>query len=233
MPLSALAIHGTTRLSQNHLTWLLEIMPDLICKINKFKIQDDISRTVVGHALARFMISKTQHVPFQSFTIVTNKYGKPSFKECNIEFNVSHSSEYVVCAIDSVPIGIDIEKIIPVQPSIISMFTSSEKDYILSQDDFLSAFFRIWTLKESYIKAIGTGLSTPLNHFSVIKNGDVIPTIVNSFLPKLSFSEFNIAPNYICSLCSRDALRSKQIEQISIEDFITHLQCHHKAITMI
>jgi 4'-phosphopantetheinyl transferase len=57
-------------------------------------------------------------------------------------------------------------------------FTDEEINYINGQReaDILSRFYEVWTLKESYIKAIGLGLSCPLRFFSVCINANGYPT---------------------------------------------------------
>ena len=97
-------------------------------------------------------------------SILKNKYigeyhidesGKP-ISETEF-FNVSHSSEVVVLVEDVVPIGIDIEKIRPVEDDLVNYATNeSERSYVKDE----KAFFEIWTNKEALVKALGTGIKT-------------------------------------------------------------------------
>lgn len=68
-------------------------------------------------------------------------------------------------------VGIDIEKVRPVQPTKLAKYCFSAREQaelVLSRDDEqLRAFFRGWVRKESFIKALGLGLSYPLNGFDV------------------------------------------------------------------
>ncbi|MDY6426445.1 MAG: 4'-phosphopantetheinyl transferase superfamily protein, partial [Bacteroidales bacterium] len=87
-------------------------------------------------------------------------------------------------------------------------FTSEEYDLIKSQktDELQTKmFFRIWTLKESFVKCIGTGLSTPLNEFSIIPDwhGKITlnQTISNS---EYNFVELNLDDGYKYSVCVKD-----------------------------
>ena len=94
--------------------------------------------------------------------ILKNKYvgeyrvdenGKPVSD--HFYFNISHSDGAVVFIKDDYPIGIDIEKIRPVEDGLIDFISSKEeRDYIKAPSDF----FEIWTNKESLSKAIGTGI---------------------------------------------------------------------------
>lgn len=101
--------------------------------------------------------------------ISTGLHGKPQV--AGIEFNLSHSGDLVVYAISDRPIGIDIERIRSMELSgiIQRFFTSNEFAtwQKLPPSEQSAAFFRTWTVKEAYLKAIGTGLYTPLSAVEV------------------------------------------------------------------
>ena len=102
-----------------------------------------------------------------------NKYGKPHLSyNFPLQFNLSNSRSmalYVV-AMDR-EVGIDVEYIkkdIHVD-RIAKRFFSPEESTVLQKlpvEEKLEGFYRLWTLKEAYIKAIGHGLSFPLNRFT-------------------------------------------------------------------
>ena len=83
-------------------------------RVDRFHFYDDKKRTVAGEMLARKAIAEWCGVAPESITFETTKNGKPYAKNLTVEFNISHSDDMVVCAIDSKPIGIDIEKIRPI-----------------------------------------------------------------------------------------------------------------------
>ena len=67
------------------------------------------------------------------------------------------------------PLGIDIQRLRPVSPDLyLRFFTKEECEYILSksEENRTTAFFELWTLKESYLKATGLGLTLALSAFS-------------------------------------------------------------------
>lgn len=109
---------------------------------------------------------------FSEFELTFNKYGKPSVGN-GIHFNISHTRGFVCCAVSDVPVGIDAEYIRKTDPALINKVCSaSEKEAILSSDDVCSEFFKYWTLKESYIKMLGVGLSFPLNKINFDLSGE-------------------------------------------------------------
>ena len=115
--------------------------------------------------LSRFKVEETKKEKASSL-IFKNKYvgeyhlnefGKPLSEDVN--FNISHSKGVVVFVKDNIPIGIDIEKIRPVENSLVEYISSNEeREYIKSDINF----YEIWTNKESLTKAIGTGIKTKI-----------------------------------------------------------------------
>jgi 4'-phosphopantetheinyl transferase len=102
--------------------------------------------------------------------------GKPAVEQSNIQnniqFNLSHSGDRAVYAISAQdPIGIDLEYIHPIAAAdLVDRFFSAQEQTIfhsLPVSLQQSAFFHAWTQKEAYLKACGTGLSTPLDQIEV------------------------------------------------------------------
>ena len=101
-------------------------------------------------------------------------YGRPSLPGV-LEFNISHSGEYVLCASSrDRTVGVDIEQIKPVDfDHFRDVMTGRQWEEIYEADDPLRKFFTYWTIKESVIKADGKGLSIPLQDIE-IRDGFVI-----------------------------------------------------------
>lgn len=101
--------------------------------------------------------------------IITNEHGKPYLRAGEVKFSLSHSGRLVAVALCDEEIGLDIQEKAEYNPKLAArFFTDDEQAYIEQSADKGAAFTEIWSKKESYIKAIGTGLSTPLNSFSVM-----------------------------------------------------------------
>lgn len=84
-------------------------------------------------------------------------------------FNITHSGEYVLCAIsDSMGLGIDIEQVRDIEPGdFLHCFTAAEWLAIRHATDPLAEFYRYWTRKEAVMKADGRGMYIPLQSFDV------------------------------------------------------------------
>ena len=129
-------------------------------KINRFCFDDDKKRSVFGEMLAKSMISESLSVPIESIVLKADKNGKPYAEGLDIHFNISHSADLVICAVEFSPVGIDIEKIAEVKNNLISFVcTENEKNYVLENDaQKQNRFFEIWTAKEAYVKFKGSGI---------------------------------------------------------------------------
>jgi 4'-phosphopantetheinyl transferase len=102
--------------------------------------------------------------------IIRGENGKPSIAGYpDFYFNISHSGDYVVMAYGNIPVGVDVERLRDKESHIAKRcFTEEEFSYISqTADKHGERFFKIWTMKESYLKLTGQGISVPLNSFCV------------------------------------------------------------------
>lgn len=130
---------------------------------------------VVARALLRTQLSRYTNTPISDWIFEANRFGRPNIAEPihhrHMRFNLSHTNGLVACAIASeCEIGVDIENVtreLDVFGLSKSFFAPPETEALarLAPDLARSRFFSYWTLKESYIKARGMGLSLPLDAF--------------------------------------------------------------------
>jgi len=155
----------------------------------------------------------------------TNFYGKPYImSDPHFNFNLSHSGDFVVCAVASTDVGVDIEKFSKIDVDALSeqLFTPDEQ-CILQSYTYLEKqafFFKIWTAKESYVKCRGMGLNIALNSFDVTE--DYIYTSEKKFTPYKLF-RFVMDETYQLTACSIDSLVDYNIKYID----------HHSIIELI
>ena len=145
----------------------------------RFRFQRHGHRFTVTRALVRTTLSLYANVGPETWRFVTNQYGKPAIEETmnpeGIRFNVSHTRGLIVVALVlKHDIGVDVENterrsdIARIanryfsKPEAEDLKAVAEKNGTRARE----RFFRYWTLKESYIKACGKGLSMPLDRFS-------------------------------------------------------------------
>ena len=104
-----------------------------------------------------------------------DKYGKPYLKNySDVYFNLSHSQEYVACAVSDSPVGVDIEYVADIDLNLAKQFFyGTEYEYILDNKDKNKAFFELWVLKESYMKMTGLGFRLALDEFCIEINDEI------------------------------------------------------------
>jgi 4'-phosphopantetheinyl transferase len=140
------------------------------------RFKDGILRNAntITRALLRTVLSRYENCPPQRWEFGAHDHGRPyiASPDTDLHFNLSHTSEWVVCAISRIPvIGVDIERCnraVEVRRLAKRFFSPREYRDMLDcpAEDRKQRFFDYWTLKESYIKARGEGISLGLGKFS-------------------------------------------------------------------
>ncbi len=147
---------------------------DELDRAKRFRFKKDRDHFITGRAVLRLLLSKylQQTVPKISF-LYTEK-GKPFVSNpIDLQFNLSHANGFALAAFSlKHPLGVDVEWINPkVEIDLVArhFFASGEikRLFELPATQRSVAFFNCWTRKESFIKAIGDGLSFPLDQFEV------------------------------------------------------------------
>ena len=128
--------------------------------------------------------------------------GKPQALET--QFNISHSGRYVVLSVSNEPVGVDIELLQRGRRKIASKFFTLEGNIQIDQSyDPDRTFTRLWTLKEAFLKCIGTSIGRNLRKTSINLNGGDIRVEQNINNYPYYFKEYNIE-GYQLSVCSED-----------------------------
>lgn len=151
---------------------------------------------LIGEGLKKLGLSE-KHMSYK-FT----DCGKPYFENYpEIFFSISHSGCMAVCAFSDAEVGCDIEEIKKADLSIAErFFAKREREYTKAQGGKEQAerFFRIWTLKESLIKATGEGLSRAFTETEIVFEQQAVTCKKDS--RKYYFKEYNI-PGYKLACC--------------------------------
>lgn len=140
------------------------------------------------------------------------EHGKPEIE--GIHFNLSHSGDFVVCAVsERYPVGCDIEAVKEMDERVAErFFSSAENEHLnsVSEEKRNEEFMRLWTMKESYLKMTGEGLSVPIKDIELMLEGQV-RVLRKGTMQSCAFKEY-IVPNYRLTVCSEDAEFSDMIQ---------------------
>lgn len=168
----------------------------------------DQERFVVSRGLLRHLLGRYAGLAPTDLQFAYNAYGKPSLQTPvpgeTLCFNLSHAAGWVVYAIAPMPIGIDLEQMHPVhhRRKIVERFFSPQEQATfvgLTETEAIAQFFQYWTAKEAYTKAIGQGITLPLEQVDVA----LTPTPHFRQLPRQATAEdwqlrlFAVAAGYV------------------------------------
>ncbi|WP_221568722.1 4'-phosphopantetheinyl transferase superfamily protein [Alkalihalobacillus sp. TS-13] len=204
---------------------------DLICsqlneernrKIQSFLRPEDVCCALIGDVLSRVLLCIYLNTPMHLLSIKRTVNGKPYTTNADCYFNISHSGEWIVCGVYDKPLGIDVEQIRTIDVNIAKRYfspTEAESLFKRAQQERLQYFFELWTLKESYIKMLGTGFNMPFNSFSVQVHSNKKEYIGTPKGKAFKFKQYPIDPAYKMAVCSvTDACFPKHVNVYSWND---------------
>ena len=157
--------------------WRDLLSSDELDRAARFHFERDRQCYCVARGVLRVLLGASLGVRPQELSFQYSDKGKPQlalpYSARGVVFNVSHSGDFALLGFaQTVDIGVDIEKIRDDFDSAAiarRFFSAREQDQLsrLPAEQQHPAFFRCWTRKEAFIKALGEGLSHPLNQFDV------------------------------------------------------------------
>ena len=184
-------------------------------KMRAYAHRNDALRSMAAELLLFHALTESGIDP-RIVSVCETEDGKPYLEGVrDFHFNLSHSGNLAVCAVSSLPVGCDVQKITDVKLELARRFTPEEYGKItaLTGDMARDLLFRFWTAKESYIKAVGTGFRTSLNAFSVdLESGEV-----RSGTEFYRVREFDVGGIYKCTVCtSAPDLRESELVWVEL-----------------
>ncbi|MEE3469331.1 MAG: 4'-phosphopantetheinyl transferase superfamily protein [Butyrivibrio hungatei] len=202
---------------------LSKIDPEQKDRIMRFHFIEDKKRALAGILLSKYAIAKVFGISLDEIRVEKNKYGKPHVVgKRGVHFNISHSGDYVVCAVAGSPVGIDVQEISGQNLDVADRFFSQEERDALAMcegDAKRKLFYEIWSLKEAYIKCIGMGLSKPLDEFGVFKEAGKYRLIdKGERIEEYHFCKYDIDERYSLCVCSQDASIPTESEYVKFKD---------------
>lgn len=177
-------------------------------RIKAFEFHQDALHVLIGDLLVRTMVCRYLNQKNAEIIFRTNRYGKPYLDGAEgFHYNISHSGKWIVGAFDSEPVGIDVEAIKPVDLDIApNLFSPEEVWYIMNypEKDRTDHFYEIWTLKESYFKALGCGLSKHPKSVSLKIHGNANITVTDSVNHGRFLHLCKLDQGYCLAVCTCD-----------------------------
>jgi 4'-phosphopantetheinyl transferase len=144
-------------------------------RADRFVFEHDNRRFVAAHTALRVVLGRRLGLDPADVRIVAGERGKPRLEAppIDVRFNLSHSGERALLAIATGrEVGVDIERTRP-RPDPLALaerwFSLAERAHLrqVRDEDLHEMFYRVWTRKESFVKALGDGMHFPLDGFDV------------------------------------------------------------------
>lgn len=184
-------------------------------KAEQFVFAADRDSYIASHALTRLVLSSLASVPPAALRFAADGYGKPQIAvpltARRLQFSLSHTRGLVAVSVTmDRNVGVDIELIDEDRLSLDlaeQFLAAAEITYLRGVPEVARAgsAMAVWTLKEAYLKAIGKGLSYPLNAFVVIpnelafRNDECLTDNASAWL----LHSLRIAPQFVLGLAAR------------------------------
>jgi len=196
------------------------LSPDERSRQGRFHFDRDRHRFLVTRAMVRTVLSHYAPIPPEQWEFASSPHGRPHIANADADadcagltFNVSHTDGLIVLAVArAMRLGVDAESVSE-RTGILDIAAGSFAPDEVADLQALPAdlrqlrFFEYWTLKESYIKARGEGLSIPLDQFGFSLPGE--RGIVLSTDPRQAdiastwrFQQFRLSPVHLLAVCS-------------------------------
>ncbi len=195
---------------------------DEISRLNNFVFSEHRHQYLISRALVRTLLGNYLDMPPKEIRFKQNSYGRPEIAiDCakKIRFNLSHTKNLIAFTLilDN-DIGIDAE-VMDRNATLISIadkFLSKEELkhlHVLNKEQRFDRLYRLWTLKESFIKAIGKGLSIPLDKFwfRFSASGEITINFhpsLQEFEDEWMFWTLTLSPKHKIALCVRQRIIS-------------------------
>jgi 4'-phosphopantetheinyl transferase len=179
--------------------------PEERVRAARFHNDVDARHFLARRAATRRLLAPRLGVEPDAVVVARGPFGRPYLPASSIRVSVSHSGPLMLIAIaDGRPLGCDIEQAIP-RADLLAIadhcFTRAEFARLeaLAPHEQVAAFYDCWTRKEAYLKAVGIGMSLPMNSFEFVDGGSGVARLANGGADWLSVS-WAPAPGYCATV---------------------------------
>lgn len=185
-----------------------EISPERRKVIEKYVFEKNKIQSMIAELLLRYILRTQYGMNREEIEFEYSEYGKPFLKGRykQICFNLSHSGDFVVCSVGTSNMGIDVERLKKDKISFARRVLSEEEKQVWERkgiDEQIRMFYRLWTLKESYSKYVGKGLTIPFETLSFKQEGkEVNFRVDNREDHSCYFCVNELADDYYIALCT-------------------------------
>ena len=190
-------------------------------RADKFRFEQGRNEFTITRGVLRTLLGAYLGIAPEQLRFSHSHHGKPELhgqlKHC-VEFNVSHSDGMAIVSFANARrLGVDIEKVrLGFEHERIAerFFSENEREQLrsISRQEIPHAFFRCWTRKEAFIKALGEGLSHPLHQFDVELRPGKSPCLLSTRpdpdeAPRWTLYDIPVPAGYVAALAMEECPR--------------------------
>jgi len=161
---------NVTDVAQRHTAALISVVsPERAERAARYHFVADRMLSLVAGALITGCVGRAVG-PGVALTFTRGPHGKPQCPQLaalGMDFNVSHTRGWVVCAVGRGSIGVDVQWTREVAPADLAAYLHPDE----LTDPALSDLLTLWTVREAYVKQLGRGMSQPADTFRVVSTG--------------------------------------------------------------
>lgn len=145
-----------------------------------------------------------------------------------VHFNISHSGDYVMCAVSTEEIGCDVEAVSEKTAErdlrIAERFFRKEEVQAIqnasSEQEKRELFFRYWTRKESFMKLTGLGMKLPMNAFQIVEEQGSLFVMQGDMAERYALKEWDLITGYRCCICQKEIPENTMIQMVNLEKLL-------------
>lgn len=189
-------------------------------KVDRCKFDQDKRLSLAAEVLLQYGLQQAGIAP--DAVIVYGEHRKPFLLRSGTEFNLSHSGDYVLCAVSDSAVGCDVQLMQPGRLAAARRFAPAEYAHIMAQPTEAAQnelFYRYWTAKESFLKATGLGLQLPLQEVE-IHLGDTVTVRQSVDGRTFCFREYSDLPRHHCTLCAAEDCSDTRLQIINLKEVL-------------
>jgi len=212
-------------------TYLGLLDQDERARAARFHFAQHRRRFVLSRGFLRVLLGRYLEIEPERVRFAYGPYGKPSLLDehgaSRLRFNASHSHELAVYAfVRDCEIGVDVEYVkedFETEDIARHFFSAYEVETLagLPEPERAAAFFRCWTRKEAYIKAIGSGLSHPLDDFDVTLAPDAPAALLRDYRDEQATSRWSMFNLELDKYAGALVVESVNVTGVQTYDYLT------------
>lgn len=193
-------------------------------KVAALKNSEERARSVLAGLLLRHAFLESGHDidTWHQVRIEKEVYGKPYIKGYeDFQYSLSHSGKWIVCAVDTMPVGADIQEMKAWKPGLAKRFYhEDEYNRLLTkgasdENKKKTEFYQMWTVKESVVKLTGRGIGAGIDKYVTAGDYNCVYDLLGeqTFLTKL-YEELD---GYMVCACSKTGVFPEKLEIINLK----------------